>query len=140
MMGSLLFLGYSIYSQLYKISFYEKQGVFIYPGAKKWMLGNMNAIWDYMIIRKSNEVVPNPVLWMLHNVKQYAEKKEDVPSWIPVTLIHWPLTTQLYVADPYFMQTLQEDKTLWDKDSFLAYLCDKRTNDNIFAMRKCPAQ
>lgn len=82
------------------IAFYEKQGIKIYPGAKRWIIGNLSEMRENEKIRKTNELVEGPFRWMIKNMAKFADKKDEVKDWYPLILLKLMNKVKIYVADP----------------------------------------
>ena len=66
---SLLFLLFKISSALYTqysvIAFYEQQGIKVFPGARRPLVGNLMEHLAYKTVRMSKETVPVKFQWLL---------------------------------------------------------------------------
>jgi len=82
------------------LSHYEQfAGVTIYPGAKKWFLGNIAAMQGCEEEFKSETLAGPMHLEMMLNIQKYADKKEDIPEWSPVTATQQLNNIWLLIAD-----------------------------------------
>ena len=65
----------SLHSQKSLIDYYEKQGVVIFPGAKRPYVGNIEEHEVYGKVRSSEEVVGFQYMWLLENIGMFFDKK-----------------------------------------------------------------
>ena len=78
----LLYLGFAIYKQYSKLSYYEKQGIFVYPGSWRPLVGMINEFNVYQAERESDKVVEVDDKWFFQNIDRFVDKKDNVPNWI----------------------------------------------------------
>jgi hypothetical protein len=77
------------------IAFYEKQGIRIFPGAKRPLIGNLIEHLAYKSIRTSEEVVEIKFKWLMDNISRFAgaydkKSKDELSKWSPITLMYLP--------------------------------------------------
>jgi len=114
--------------------------VTLYPGAKKWFLGNIAAMQGFEEEAKSDTVVGPMHLWMLQNIHKFADKKEDIPEWSPVIASQQLNNIWLFIADGGILNYIETNK-LAVKDSMMKdHLWDKRLKDNLFSLDACSEQ
>ena len=64
-----LFAIYKHTSMIKKIEFYEKQGILVYPGAKKPFIGNVPDFANYEKLAKTDEKTHRgPLVYLVENV------------------------------------------------------------------------
>lgn len=115
----------------------------MFPGAKTWLLGNYFNLKEYERARMTDEIVENILKWLLVNIRRFADKKDEVQVWNPMTLIYLPGKVKMVVSDPRVLQALDEDKTLVDKNKF-SYLgimvFNKRFRNNVMSLTRSSEQ
>ena len=120
--GFALLLVYLHLRVMSRISFYEKQGVVIYPGASSFIMGN---IWDFMAYgvaasETKDEPLPNPSLWLANRfMKKVGDDRDFDPVKYPMIFFNKLTMPQLIISDPEIVKDLYVTKNgLTDKDGF----------------------
>ena len=76
------YVGLLMYRQYSEIDYYEKQGIFVFPGSKRPIVGMVKEIKSYLDARKTDEVVEFEFTWFDRNLHRFVDKKNDnVPEW-----------------------------------------------------------
>ena len=76
-----------------RVSFYEKQGAVVFPGAKRFYFGNSVDFIEYGKARNGQEVVTGPNAWLIFKlfprVMGFAEDKEFSAAEYPLVVCNF---------------------------------------------------
>ena len=111
--GFFLLLVYLHLRILSRISFYEKQGVVTYPGAKSFIMGNIYDFIAYGVAAENTKDEPlcNPSLWLANRfMKLKGEERDFDPVKYPMIFFNKLTMPQLIISDPEIIQDLYVTK------------------------------
>lgn len=132
---------YFVYKQQSAISFYEKQGVYCYPGCRRWLMGNYKEVESFVHAYATDPYTEVQWKWLWDNVGKFVDKKVDVPKWKP-TVLKNILGLKISIQDPEIIQDFMNDKSLLEKSlsSGFMMIWNKRARINVFTLLKSSEQ
>ena len=69
------------------------------------------------------------------NIQKFAEKKEDMPLWSPVTVMQLMNDVKLFIRDGEIAQYIEDNNLIIKESGFSDYVWDTRLRDNLFSLR-----
>ena len=129
-----------IYKQYSVISFYEKQGVHVFPGSRRPIVGAVSEMMAYANARKSDEVVEIDTKWLYNNMSKFLDKKESAPEWSGIWLRYLFGRAELFISDPVVAQDVLNNNQIVDKHSWTTVIFSPRLADNVTSMKRSQEQ
>ena len=129
----------ALHNQYSLIAFYEKQGIRVFPWAKRPLIGNLPEHLAYQKVRMTSETVPVSFQWLLSNISKFEGKTQKAKSesspttpYSPITLMYVFGLLNFFVSDPDILGDSQKEKNILDKNSYLKKdVFDSRLGDNV---------
>lgn len=116
-----------------KLSFYERQGVVVFPGARRFFFGNSHSLIDYVKMRAEGVTFRGPQGWMAFELfprkmghdDSYQSELHQCNNY-PIVIVNFQSEPVLWVSDPEIVQDIFVHKHAHiDKapESYLMFKC-----------------